>query len=185
MILDVLIHMDAVSRQSWSGPPDERPLTQLGRRQAERMADVLASDPVDGLFSSEAQRCRQSLEPLSARASLPIIVIEHFRDTHGFRAPAGWALPDAPAAHPLGGALAAGSAYRGLEQIRRTIGDGRGVLCSYGDIVPALLAFLAGANDLPMPARDGFTDKGVIVRITVEGETVAVVSGGPPPGFPS
>lgn len=185
MILDVFIHMDAVGRQSWSGAPDERPLTELGRRQAEFIATVLGSDRVDGLFSSEAQRCRQSLEPLSATTARPIAVIEHFRDTHGYRAPAGWALPDGPAASPLGGALAAGSAYRGLEQIRKAIGDGRGVLCSYGDIVPALLAFLAGANDVAMPTRDGFNDKGVVVRITLEGDTVAVLTSGPPPGFPA
>jgi hypothetical protein len=59
------------------------------------------------------------------------------------------------------------------------------VLCSYGDIVPALLAFLAGANDAAMPARDGFNEKGVVVRITLEGDAVTVSASGPPPGFPA
>lgn len=185
MILDVFIHMDAVGRQSWSGAPDERPLTELGVRQAEHIAGVLASDQVDGLFTSEAQRCRQSLSPLSRMTGLPVVVVEAFRDTHGYRAPEGWEQPDGPVAHPLGGALAAGSAYRGLERIRRLVGDGRGVLCSYGDIVPALLGFLAGANDLTMPAREGFNEKGVVVRITLTGDAVAVASSGPPPGFPA
>jgi broad specificity phosphatase PhoE len=185
MILDVVIHMDAVGRQAWSGPPDARPLTELGRRQAELMAGVLEADGVDGLFTSVAERCRQSLEPLSALTSLPIVVVEDFRDTAGYRAPAGWESAEGPAAHPLGGALAAGSASRGLKRIQEAVGDGRGVLCSYGDIVPALLAYLAGAHDLTMPRRGAFNEKGVVFRITVEGDVVAVTSAAPPPGFPT
>jgi broad specificity phosphatase PhoE len=184
MILDVVIHMDAVSRQAWSGAPDARPLTELGRRQAEHIAGVLEADGVDGIFTSVAERCRQSLEPLSALTSLPVVVVEDFRDTAGYRAPAGWESPEGAAAHPLGGALAAGSAARGLKRIEAAVGDGRGVLCSYGDIVPALLAFLAGANDLTVPGRSEFNEKGVVFRITVEGEMVAVTSTAPPPGFP-
>jgi broad specificity phosphatase PhoE len=185
VILDVVIHMDAVSRQAWSGPPDARPLTELGRRQAEHIAGVLAADGVDGLFSSVANRCRQSLEPLSALTSLPIVAAPDFRDTAGYRAPAGWEAPEGAAAHPLGGALAAGSASRGLKRIEAAVGDGRGVLCSYGDIVPALLAFLAGAHDLTVPGRSAFNEKGVVFRITVERDVVAVTSAAPPPGFPT
>jgi broad specificity phosphatase PhoE len=185
MILDVIIHMDAVSRQAWSGPPDARPLTELGMRQAEHIAGVLEADGVDGLFTSVATRCRQSLEPLSARASLPIVVVEDFRDTAGYRAPAGWESTEGAPAHPLGGALAAGSASRGLKRIQEAVDDGRGVLCSYGDIVPALFAYLGGAHDLTVPGRGAFNEKGVVFRISVEGDVVAVTSTAPPPGFPT
>ena len=33
--LDIFIHMDAVDRKAWQGAPDDRPLTDLGKRQSE------------------------------------------------------------------------------------------------------------------------------------------------------
>ena len=39
LTLDIFIHMDAVGRQDWTGAPDDRPLTDLGRKQSERIAD--------------------------------------------------------------------------------------------------------------------------------------------------
>jgi broad specificity phosphatase PhoE len=183
MILDIVIHMDAVDRRSWSGGADDRPLTQLGERQALYLAELLASNGVRGLFTSRASRCRTSLEPLSRLTGLPLTVVEEFVDTGGYRPPAGWESPDR-GGHPLGGALAAGSAVRGLRRIAEFIADGRGVLCSYGDVIPALFAFLCGAHDLTMPERRLFNEKGVIFTLRMEGDRVQLTGEGPPEGFP-
>ena len=150
--LDIFIHLDAVDRKQWQGAADDRPLTDLGRQQAERMAEILAAQPVRAIFSSPAARCRESLEPLAEKLGLPIVVLPGFKDTQGYKAPAGWDNPDRPGAAPLGGAQSAGSAFAALKEIEAQVPAGRAVLCSYGDIVPALLAFLSGASGVDMPA---------------------------------
>ena len=182
LTLDIFIHMDAVGRNDWQGVPDERPLTDKGRVQAERIAEELGSSRVDGIFSSPAARCTQSLASLAEKTGLPVQVVPGFRDTLGYRAPKGWENADRPGADPLGGAISAGSAFAALRQLYQQVPEGRAVLCSYGDIVPALLAFLAGANGQEMPPRDN--SKGAIFSITFDGEKATVQGRAPSPGFP-
>jgi 8-oxo-dGTP diphosphatase len=184
LVLEIMIHLDAVGRGDWSGAPDERPLTELGRRQAEEMAAALGRDPIGGLFSSPARRCVESLEPLARHANLPIEVVDAFRDTGGYQAPPGWGNAERAGGNPLGGALAAGSAFDGLRAIEAKVPNGRAVLCSYGDIVPALLAFLCGAYGQDMPSRDVANRKGTLFRITVEGEKVGLEWADAPSSFP-
>lgn len=183
-VLEIMIHLDAVGRGDWSGAPDERPLTELGRRQAEEMAGALGRDAISGLFSSPARRCVESLEALSWQTNLPIEVIDAFRDTGGYQAPPGWEAAERAGGSPLGGALAAGSAFDGLRAIEAKVPNGRAVLCSYGDVVPALLAFLCGAYGQTMPPRDVANGKGTLFRITVEGEKVGVEWADAPSSFP-
>lgn len=181
LTLDIFIHMDAVGRNDWQGVPDDRPLTDKGKEQAQRMADELGSSKVDGIFSSPAARCTESLGALSEKTGLPVQVIPGFRDTLGYKAPKGWENADRPA-DPLGGAISAGSAFAALRQVHAQIPEGRAVLCSYGDIVPALLAFLAGANEQEMPAKDN--SKGAVFTIRFDGEKATVEGRAPTAGFP-
>jgi 8-oxo-dGTP diphosphatase len=182
LTLDMFIHFDAVDRKQWQGAADDRPLTDVGRLQAERMVQELDAEPVHAIFSSPAVRCRQSLEPLSNHLNLPIVVLAGFKDTLGYRAPAGWENPDRPGPDPLGGAQSAGSAFAALQEIRRQVPDGRAVLCSYGDIVPALLAFLSGSWGVGMPARNN--QKGVLFSVRFDRATGALVSRQPAVDFP-
>ncbi|MGH2519290.1 MAG: histidine phosphatase family protein [Chloroflexota bacterium] len=175
--LDMFIHMEAVDRKGWSGPPDDRPLTALGLKQAKRIADELGVQPVSAIFSSPALRCRQSLEPLAARVGLPVVVLPGFKDTQGYRAPGGWENPERSGGDPLGGAQSAGSAYAALREIQARVPEGRAVLCSYGDIVPALLAFLSGSYALDMPPRNN--QKGATFTVAFDGERLTM-SGRPP-----
>jgi 8-oxo-dGTP diphosphatase len=181
LTLDMFIHFDAVDRKQWQGATDDRPLTDAGRLQAERMVQELGAEPVHAIFSSPALRCRQSLEPLSNHLNLPIVVLPGFKDTLGYRAPAGWENPDRPGPDPLGGAQAAGSAFAALQEIQRRVSDGRAVLCSYGDIVPALLAFLSGSWGVSMPPRNN--QKGVLFSVRFDGATGALASRQPAPDF--
>jgi 2,3-bisphosphoglycerate-dependent phosphoglycerate mutase len=48
------------------------PLSELGRRQGQAVADALAGQPIDALYSSLLPRAYQTAEILSARLNLPI-----------------------------------------------------------------------------------------------------------------
>jgi 8-oxo-dGTP diphosphatase len=158
LTLEIFIHMDAVDRNAWQGPADDRPLTPLGERQSERMADELLSGPVQAIYSSQALRCRASLAALSQRASLPVQVLSEFQDT-----------PE--------------KALGALNEIHTAVPEGRAVLCSYGDVVPALLTYLTGAWNQPTPPRDN--RKGAVFTLHYDGADGSVESRGPSEGFPT
>jgi broad specificity phosphatase PhoE len=182
LTLDIFIHMDAVGRNDWQGSPDDRPLTDLGRKQAERIAEDLSARPVDAIYSSPAARCTQSLQPLAERSHRSVKVLPGFKDTLGYKAPAGWENPDRPGGDPLGGAASAGSAFSALQQIQAEVPNGRAALCSYGDIVPALLAFLSGAHNAPMPARNN--KKGAVFTVVIDGDKATLEGREPSDDFP-
>jgi broad specificity phosphatase PhoE len=48
------------------------PLSELGWRQGEAVAEVLAKEPIDALYSSPLPRAHQTAEILAARLKLPI-----------------------------------------------------------------------------------------------------------------
>lgn len=158
LTLDIFIHVDAVDRNQWQGAPDDRPLTQLGRQQAERMAEELGAEPLQGIYSSQALRCRDSLAPLSARVGLPVVVLTEFQDT-------------------------AEKALGALREIHLAIPDGRAVLCSYGDVVPALLGHLSNEWGAEPPQRDN--RKGAVFILRYDGEKGTIRSRGPSPDFPT
>ena len=74
LTLDVFVHLDAVDRNEWQGSPDDRPLTDHGAEQADRVADALNTARVDAIYSSPVLRCRQSVEPLAILHAMPIEV---------------------------------------------------------------------------------------------------------------
>jgi broad specificity phosphatase PhoE len=172
--LDIFIHLDAVNRKVWTGAPDDRPLTALGLEQAQLMAEHISQRGVDAIVSSPARRCRQSLAALSDKTGLPVRVDEGFCDTHGYRAPAGWGSSGEDGPSPLGGALAAGSAFASFSRLRQEFPEGRVVLCSYGDVVPALFAFVAGAFGAEMPRRTNA--KSAVFTIEVDGDAAAMAT---------
>jgi len=184
LTLEIFIHMDAVNRNEWTGPGDARPLTDLGKQQAERLAEEIAADgPVNALYSSPAVRCTESMEPFATRFGLPVTVEPRFKDTSGYKAPAGWERGDGKGPDPLGGASSAGSAFAALHAIQGALPNGRAVLCSYGDIVPALLAFLSGANGIEMPPR--LDKKGALYTVVLDGDKASISHRDASAGFPA
>jgi 8-oxo-dGTP diphosphatase len=158
LTLEIFIHMDAVDRGSWRGAPDDRPLTPLGERQSERIGEELSSGPVQAIYSSQALRCRASLAPLAARLSLPVHVLVEFQDT-------------------------AEKALGALKEIHAAVPDGRAVLCSYGDVVPALLGYLTREWKQPPPPRD--SRKGAVVTLHYDGAAGSVETRAPSADFPA
>jgi 8-oxo-(d)GTP phosphatase len=127
-VLPLVRHSTAGERKAWHGPDALRPLDEAGRRQAERLADVLALFGPRRLYSAGVLRCRQTLEPLADRLGLPIVTDGAFAE------PADAA--DAPA---KGKAAAAR-----LMELRD---GGRAVVCSQGKVIPPMLAVLTGLDD--------------------------------------
>ena len=152
LIIEMLAHMDAGDRHKWTGDQDTRPLSELGRRQANRLCDALGRDPIDGLYSSAALRARQSIEPLAQRFAVPITVLPGLHET-GWLPPPLWRTPNtASDIGPLGGSYAAGAAMRALDAIRTNHSAGRVVACTHGDVLPSLIVYLISAFDLDLPA---------------------------------
>jgi 8-oxo-(d)GTP phosphatase len=65
-------HGRAGSRSDWNGPDDLRPLDAKGRRQAERLAEVLPMFAPVEIFAARRTRCLETVAPLGERLGLPV-----------------------------------------------------------------------------------------------------------------
>jgi 2,3-bisphosphoglycerate-dependent phosphoglycerate mutase len=61
-------------------PDETRPLSEAGRRDAERVAEILAPLAPTGIYSSPYRRARQTVEPLAARLGLSIVEMPDLRE---------------------------------------------------------------------------------------------------------
>ena len=66
--LHLIRHAYAGSRADWEGDDELRPLSERGEHQAAAIADALLDAGIDRLLTSRYARCRQTLEPLGAKA---------------------------------------------------------------------------------------------------------------------
>ena len=107
-------HAKAGERRSWNGDDVHRPLSNAGWRQAEALASRLARRGATTPITSPYVRCRQTLEPLAAQ--LGVDVIDDVR------------LCEGEPFEPVLDLIA--EAPRGA------------VLCSHGDIIPAVVQAL-------------------------------------------
>ena len=71
--LVVIRHAEAGNRKEWPGEDRSRPLTGEGLRQAEGLVELLSVLDITEIRSSPYVRCRQTVEPLAAERSLPIL----------------------------------------------------------------------------------------------------------------
>jgi broad specificity phosphatase PhoE len=65
-------HADAGEKRAWTRPDVERPLSNLGLREAHGLVALLAAYPIGQIVSSPAVRCIQSVQPLAERRSLEV-----------------------------------------------------------------------------------------------------------------
>jgi len=68
----VVRHANAGDRAAWKGLDRLRPLTTLGQRQAEELAESMSAEPIDTVLSSTYVRCVQTVEPLANRRKLRV-----------------------------------------------------------------------------------------------------------------
>lgn len=74
--------------ENTDGTPADPPLSELGHRQASRMAEWLAQERIDRLYTSPMLRARQTAAPLAERlsheASVEPRIAEFDRDHHSY-----------------------------------------------------------------------------------------------------
>jgi 8-oxo-(d)GTP phosphatase len=127
-------HGRAGSRQEWAGPDELRPLDEKGRRQAQRLAEVLPLFAPTAVLSAERVRCRQTVEPLADRLGVPVLPCRE-----------------------LGEEEFAADPEAGIAVVERLLEPravpGVTVLCSQGGAIPSLLSALgvrvAGREEPP------------------------------------
>ena len=58
----------------------DRPLNDYGRSQAEALAETLAADEIDAVYSSDLARARETADIVAARLGLPVAVHADLRE---------------------------------------------------------------------------------------------------------
>ncbi|MGH8905917.1 MAG: phosphoglycerate mutase family protein [Egibacteraceae bacterium] len=144
-VVELVRHTKAYRRDQWWGKADrERPLTEAGLVQARRLArQLVAQGTITGLYSSPFVRCVQTLEPLEELCDVKIVTEPALGE--------GMALP----VHDGGDAWVASAwlAGRAVAFLDRIVGQHAGeriVLCSHGDVIPALAALLVGRDGIAL-----------------------------------
>ena len=156
----VVRHVKAGERGSTSaaGPDDLRTISRTGRKQAVKLAAMLAPHGIVRLATSPALRCIQTLDPLAAHLGLDVEMAPELfegRDVAGAEA---WVLAAAA--------------------------DGPAVLCTHGDVLAALIETLR-ARGVPV-GGDGTVafSKGSAWRLDVGDGLIRRMTYLPPPEGP-
>jgi 8-oxo-dGTP diphosphatase len=144
MHLTIVRHASAGQKRDWTDPDMERPLDELGRRQADALSTLLRRAPVSRIVSSPAVRCLQTMAPLARALGMPVEIGPDLG-------------PDASTRTILVACL-----------VDPTFDDA--VLCTHGELLSPLLqrediARLARRNGLK---REALLTKGSAWRLTVE-----------------
>ncbi|MFT4987656.1 MAG: phosphohistidine phosphatase SixA [Acidimicrobiales bacterium] len=112
MPLFLIRHAVAGVRNNLDLSDDQRPLDQVGRSQAQTIAEAWTELGIEAIYSSPALRCVQTVEPLAERFQMAVqIAPELFEGA---------------------------STSRSIEYIRSFTGRSV-VLCSHGDVIPDVL----------------------------------------------
>ncbi|HEU5224975.1 MAG TPA: NUDIX hydrolase [Actinomycetota bacterium] len=76
----VVRHAKAGVRAAWSGPDEERPLTQRGRKQARRLVERFQGLDIQRILSSPFLRCVQTVQPLGEARGLAVEATPELRE---------------------------------------------------------------------------------------------------------
>lgn len=172
--VELVRHAKAAARDDWWGRPDrDRPLTEIGREQARALRRALTADgPIDAIYSSPYARCVQTVEPLAGAVGLEV------REEDGLAEAMTLPVLDGGDAW-VASAWLAGRALSLLNRIARGHEGARIVACSHGDVIPAVMAALAGRDGLAI--SDVRCPKGARFTLTFDGfRCVDAVLTGPP-----
>lgn len=171
--IELVRHAKAQRRDRWWGKSDrDRPLTKVGKAQSKSLAVDLAGEPISRILTSPFVRCVQTVEPLADRLGLDVGLAE--------------ALGEAPSMPVLdagdtwvASAWLGGRALALLDQVIADNAGGHIVFCSHGDIVPSVMAALAGRDGLEV--ADVHLKKGARFTLQFKGARCVAVEGKAPP----
>ena len=121
--LYVVRHAKAGSRNEFDGDDIDRPLTNSGREQAKALAARLAAVSPTVIVSSPYRRCVETVEPLAVAVDLEVRLDERLAEFGSEHVRADASLFD----------------------LLHSLPD-RAVVCSHGDVIPAIIESLAGAG---------------------------------------
>ena len=138
-------HADAGDKHRWAGPDDARPLSFPGRLEAYGLLGRLRGYPISRILTSPAERCQQTVTPLSQRRTVPIELADAL-------------AVDAPVARLL--ALVTDPTLQ------------TAVLCTHGELIGQLMRQLA-AGGLPLSGRLGWEKGSTWVLDTSDGIVTA------------
>jgi broad specificity phosphatase PhoE len=120
--------MDAGDAMKWEGPQDERPLSDLGRKQAEAFAKDASRWPgIVALFASPALRAQQTLEPIAKQSGLTIETMPMIAERRPGESEVSMAT----------------RGERAVDTLLHRFGKGLIIVASHGDIVPAAVERIA------------------------------------------
>jgi broad specificity phosphatase PhoE len=153
MALYLVRHGKAGSRRDWKGPDHKRPLSKRGRRQAERLVDLLADRDVEVVVSSPFVRCVQTVQPLADKLGLHIESVAE---------------------------LAEGATRAEALSLVRRLASTTAVLCTHGDVAGVILDGLTAEDGLDLPP-DYPCGKGSTWELEGEGERLVRARYLPPP----
>jgi phosphohistidine phosphatase SixA len=152
MPLYLVRHAKAGSRSGWLGPDEARPLSKSGREQAQGIKRLLAEWPVPRVMSSPFVRCVETVTPLSNKLGRSVETTR---------------------------VLAEGHAAGAVLELMAALPD-YAVLCSHGDLIPAVIDALARRGMVV----DGEPDwrKGATWVLDRDGDEFVRANAMPPPG---
>jgi len=118
-------HARARGRTGWKGSEAERPLTQVGQTQAERLVPVLAAFGVEAVTSSPWTRCAETVAPFASASGIEPSLAEALTEVAHEAAP--------------------GDARRLAAKLLGKLGQGENrsggaALCTHRPVLPTLLA---------------------------------------------
>jgi 8-oxo-dGTP diphosphatase len=144
-------HARAGSRGRWKGDDALRPLSKVGKSQANGIAKELAGAPIEVIVSSPYTRCVGTVEPIAEALGVEIETSD---------------------------ALAEGARVSQALRLFEKVQDREVVLCTHGDVMQDLLDHF-GRHGVKL--RDHRMEKGSIWVFDVEGDSVRRARYVPPP----
>lgn len=173
-VVELLRHAVAASRDLWEHDDGRRPLDDVGRAQAARLAATLpsAGPPITAVASSPAARCVATVAPLADALGLTVVEDAGLQEVV--------AVPTSDAGDRwVDAAWKGGRALAAVDALVEAHPGGRVVACSHGDVIPSLVALLAGREALALPDVR-CPPAGRFVLDFSDGRCVSVVPAPPP-----
>lgn len=151
MTVYLVRHARAGSRSRWEGDDSVRPLSKVGRAQADAIARRMSEQPVDVVVSSPYLRCVDTVRPLAEQRGREVETSD---------------------------ALAEGARLAQALRLFEKVADRQAVLCTHGDVMGDLLDHF-GRHGVKL--RDHRMEKGSVWVLDVGHHGVEKARYVPPP----
>lgn len=131
-------------------PSEDRPLSERGMKDADRVADILEAYPIQFIYASPYRRAAQTVEPLAYLRNLPITALSDLRERDlagepvaDFDAAIKAVWRDPTFAHPGGesNVVAQERGIQALNQLHQQHPNAHVVVASHGNLLALILQY--------------------------------------------